>query len=91
MQIPVPFSPDQASSYASDADNLYAFLWTLTIVFGTGLVIAIFYFAIKYRRRSPNEVGHPVAGAITLVGVAALFFVMRRKTAQRQRELGGLV
>jgi len=66
MQIPVPFSPDQASSYASDADNLYAFLWTLTIVFGLGLVIAIFYFAIKYRRRSPNEVGHPVAGAISL-------------------------
>ena len=66
MQIPVPFSPDQASSYASDADNLYSFLWTLTIIFGLGLVMAIFYFAVKYRRRSPNEVGHPVAGAISL-------------------------
>jgi protein SCO1 len=32
-----------------------------------------------------------LGGAITLVGVAALIFVMRRKTAQRQRELGGLV
>lgn len=30
-------------------------------------------------------------GAITLVGVAALIFVMRRKTAQRRRELGGLI
>jgi cytochrome c oxidase, subunit II len=66
MQIPVPFSPDQASSYAGDVDNLYALLWLLTIVFGIGLTIAIFYFAIKYRRRHPNEVGHPVAGAIGL-------------------------
>lgn len=32
-----------------------------------------------------------LGGAITLVGVAALIFIMRRKTAQRQRELGGLV
>ena len=66
MQIPVPFSPDQASSYAGDVDRLYSFLWTLTIFFGVGLTIAIFYFAIKYRRRHANEVGHPVAGALTL-------------------------
>jgi cytochrome c oxidase subunit 2 len=66
MQIPVPFSPDQASSYASDTDNLYSFLWTLTIVFGVGLVAAIFYFAVKYRRRHPQEVGAPIAGAMTL-------------------------
>jgi len=32
-----------------------------------------------------------LGGAITLVGVAALMFVMRRKNAQRQRELGGLI
>ena len=30
-------------------------------------------------------------GAITLVGVVALLFIMRRKNAQRQRELGGLI
>ena len=66
MQIPVPFSPDQASSYAGETDALYGFLWTLTIFFGVGLVIAIFYFAVKYRRRHPNEVGAPVEGAIKL-------------------------
>ena len=32
-----------------------------------------------------------LGGAITLVGVAALMLVMRRKNAQRQRELGGLI
>jgi cytochrome c oxidase subunit II len=66
MQIPVPFSADQASSYAGDVDNLYGFLWTLTIIFGVGLVAAIFFFAIKYRRRHPDEVGVPIAGALTL-------------------------
>jgi len=66
MQIPVPFSADQASSYAGEVDSLYAFLWVLTIFFGVGLTLAIFYFAIKYRRRHPDEVGHPVAGAISL-------------------------
>jgi cytochrome c oxidase subunit 2 len=66
MQIPVPFSPDQGSSFASDTDALYGLLWALTIVVGIGLVLAIFYFAIKYRRRHPNEVGVPVAGAIKL-------------------------
>lgn len=66
MQISVPFAPDQASSYAGDVDNLYGMLWVLTIFFGIGLTLAIFYFAIKYRRRHPNEVGKPVAGAIRL-------------------------
>jgi protein SCO1 len=32
-----------------------------------------------------------LGGAITLVGVAALMIVMRRKNAQRRRELGGLI
>jgi len=31
-----------------------------------------------------------LGGAITLVGVVALLFVMRRKNSQRQREVGGL-
>ncbi|MEN3334403.1 MAG: cytochrome c oxidase subunit [Blastocatellia bacterium] len=66
MQIPVPFSPDQASSYAGEVDALYGFLWVLTFFFGIGLTLAIFYFAIKYRRRHPDEVGHPVAGAMGL-------------------------
>jgi cytochrome c oxidase subunit 2 len=66
MQISVPFSPDQASSYAGEVDSLYGFLWALTLFFGIGLTLAIFYFAIKYRRRHPDEVGKPVAGAISL-------------------------
>jgi len=32
-----------------------------------------------------------LGGAITLVGVAALLFIMRRKNGQRQREAGGII
>src|SRR5215475_1894936 len=66
MQIPVPFSADQASSYAGEVDALYGFLWLLTIFFGIGLSAAIFFFAIKYRRRHPNEVPKPVRSAMKL-------------------------
>jgi protein SCO1/2 len=32
-----------------------------------------------------------LGGAITLVGVVALLFIMRRRNAQRQREVGGMI
>lgn len=66
MQVSVPFSADQASSYAGDVDTLYAFLWTLTILFGLGLTLIIFFFAIRYRRRHPDEVPKPVRSDLRL-------------------------
>jgi cytochrome c oxidase subunit 2 len=66
MQISVPFSPEQASTYAGDVDNLYGFLWGLTIFFGVLISLAIIYFAIKYRRRSEDEVPRPIAGSMKL-------------------------
>ena len=52
MQVPVPFSPDQASSYAGRVDSLYAFLCVLTFLVGGLISLVIIYFAVKYRRRS---------------------------------------
>src|SRR5258708_5500234 len=66
MQVSVPFSADQASSYAGEVDTLYAFLWTLTILFGLGLTLIIFYFAVRYRRRHPDEVPKPVRSDLRL-------------------------
>ena len=66
MQISVPFSPEQASTYAADVDGLYAFLWGLTILFGVLITLAIIYFAVKYRRRSEDEIPRPVAGSMKL-------------------------
>jgi cytochrome c oxidase subunit 2 len=66
MQVSVPFSPDQASTYADSVDSLYGFLWALTILFGVGITLTILYFAVKYRRRSELEVPRPVAGSMKL-------------------------
>src|SRR5215471_16861194 len=66
MQVPVPFSADQASSYAGDVDALYAFLWMLTILFGLGLTLIIFFFAIRYRRRHEDEIPKPVRSDMRL-------------------------
>src|SRR5215216_7276099 len=66
MQVSVPFSPDQASTYAEGVDAIYGFLWALTILFGVGITLTILYFAVKYRRRSEAEVPRPVAGSMKL-------------------------
>lgn len=66
MQIPIPFSPDQASSYSGRVDALYGFLWALTILFGTVISLVIIYFAIKFRRRNQDEIPRPVEGSMKL-------------------------
>ncbi|PYT05033.1 MAG: cytochrome c oxidase subunit II [Acidobacteria bacterium] len=66
MQVPVPFSPDQASSYAGRVDSLYAFLCVLTFLVGGLIAVVITYFAIKYRRGSENEIPRAVEGSIRL-------------------------
>jgi cytochrome c oxidase subunit 2 len=62
----VPFSPEDASSVAGEVDMLYAFLWALTIFFGVTISLAVFYFAIKYRRRDANEYPEHIEGSMKL-------------------------
>jgi cytochrome c oxidase subunit 2 len=66
MQVSVPFSPEQASTFAESVDSLYAFLWVLTIGFGVGITLTIFYFAVKYRRRDEDEIPRPIRPAMRL-------------------------
>jgi cytochrome c oxidase subunit 2 len=62
----MPFQPEQASSIAKSVDQLYLFL-TLVTVFFTALIFSvIFYFMIRYRRRSPNERPKPIEGNVPL-------------------------
>ncbi len=73
----VPFSPEQASSFARDVDALYGFLWALTIAIGALLSLLILYFAVKYRRRSDGEIPRPVRASHRLeaIWVGVPFFV----------------
>jgi cytochrome c oxidase subunit 2 len=51
--------PEQASNFAVEVDYLYLFMIAVTVVFSLGIFAAVFYFAIRYRRRSDTEI--PVA------------------------------
>src|SRR2546423_1027498 len=69
IQIPkvtVPFSPDQASTFAPHVDALYAYLLVITIFFSTLITLLLIVFAVKYRRRQPAEVPRPISGSMVL-------------------------
>lgn len=52
--------PEAASTIAPEVDGLFAFVtWVSTILF-VGVVLAMLYFAIRYRRKSPGERPQPI-------------------------------
>src|SRR6266545_4393484 len=58
--------PVQASTLAPEVDHLLYFLLAVTVFFTLLIFGAIFYFAIRYRRRSENELPHVVHTGYTL-------------------------
>lgn len=76
-----PLFPDVASTTAPMTDNLYFFMVAVTIFFSTGIFLAILIFAIKYRRRSPDEVppqfhGPPALELAWTLGPLVIVMVM---------------
>jgi cytochrome c oxidase subunit II len=65
-QVSVPFSPEQASTFAPHVDALYAYLLLITIFFSTLITVLLIFFAVKYRRRQPDEVPRPRHGSMAL-------------------------
>jgi cytochrome c oxidase subunit 2 len=57
MPFKIPFLPEQASSFAGDVDNLTFFLVGMATFFTVLIAVMVIGFAIRYRRRSPDEVG----------------------------------
>src|SRR6202140_1844752 len=62
----LPFQPEQASSIARSVDQLYYFLTAVTLFFTALIFSIIFYFMIKYRRRSPDERPKAIEGSFPL-------------------------
>jgi cytochrome c oxidase subunit 2 len=62
----LPFQPEQASSIARSVDQLYLFLTVITLFFTVLIFSVIFYFMIKYRRRSPDERPKAIEGSFPL-------------------------
>jgi cytochrome c oxidase subunit 2 len=56
----IPLFPDQASTFAWEVDALYFYIIAVCLFFGVGVVIAVCWFALKYRERekfaSPPEI-----------------------------------
>jgi len=61
-----PLFPDSASTIASRVDNLYFFLLGLSAFFGLLIAGLIVYYAIKFHRRRPDEIGAPIHGGMAL-------------------------
>jgi cytochrome c oxidase subunit 2 len=61
-----PLIPEQASTIAEGVDLLYYFLSAVSAFFSVLIFVAIFYFAIRYRRRSDTEIPKPIHGSTAL-------------------------
>src|SRR5829696_6964657 len=62
----VPLFPEQASSFAWQVDLLYFYLILVSIVFSIPIVLAIFYFFIKYREKEKYATPDEIHGSILL-------------------------
>jgi cytochrome c oxidase subunit II len=62
----LPLFPEQASTFAPEVDHLLYFLLAVTVFFTLLIFAAIFYFAIRYRRRSEQELPHYQHTGMTL-------------------------
>lgn len=58
--------PPQKSTIASDVDMLFNFINLVSAIILVGIVIAIIYFIIKYKRKSDNDVTSLVDHSTTL-------------------------
>jgi cytochrome c oxidase subunit II len=58
--------PKQASTIAERVDQLFYFLTGLTVVFAGGIFLAVFWFAIKYRRGSKASRATPPVDRLLL-------------------------
>jgi cytochrome c oxidase subunit 2 len=55
-----PLFPETASTIASSVDALYFFLLAVTAVFSLLIAGLIVYYAVRYRRRSPKDIGQTI-------------------------------
>ncbi len=66
MWFGIPLFPERASTIAARVDALYLFLVALSAFFSILIAGLIVYFAIKYRRRNPDDVGAKISGGLAL-------------------------
>lgn len=64
MGTGLPLFPEAASTNASAVDHLYYWLLLVSVVMTIVIFGTVTVFALKYRRRSPDEVPKPIHGSM---------------------------
>ena len=62
----LPFFPPQGSTHAASVDALYLFFVAVTAFFSVLIAMLVVVFAVRFRRRSADEVGAPIHGSLVL-------------------------
>jgi len=62
----LPLFPAQASGLAGQVDALYFFLIAVSAFFSLLIALLVIVFAIRYRRRAPDDVGAGITGSLQL-------------------------
>ena len=62
----IPIHPPEASTIAQSVDHLHFFLTAITLFFTFLIFAIIFYFMVRYRRRSPDECPPAIEGNVPL-------------------------
>ncbi|MCK6511286.1 cytochrome c oxidase subunit II [Myxococcota bacterium] len=58
--------PRQASDVAVELDNVFYFIYYLSVIFFVGIIAAMVYFSLRYRRKSADQRTSPIAHSNTL-------------------------
>ncbi len=66
MQPGLPLFPVSASSYSGSVDALFAYLMIVAVFFSLLIFFGIVYFALRFRRLSPDEIGADIHGSTAL-------------------------
>jgi len=66
MSLPFPLFPPNASSVATEMDLLYFFIVAVCAFFAVLVTLLVVVFTIKFRRRSPEDVGADIHGSLAL-------------------------
>ncbi len=66
MHTELPLFPTQASAMSTQVDALYFYLVAVSAFFSLLIAVLVIVFAIRYRRRSHDEVPESIHGSLTL-------------------------
>ena len=62
----VQLFPQQASTFAWQVDALFGYLILVSLVFSVPIILALFYFSIRYREREKYAVPKEIHGSMVL-------------------------